>query len=492
MPAAAHILRKKNHSRQPIIPFRKPNVARECKPPGTFYRPRDHESSPFFIVLCDHFDEFERVYPEKFQAKYGFWRPIIRTSIDKFRKCGDLKEGFARVRCPDCQTEFFVAFSCRQRACCPSCDQKRALLLAHRLNNEVFAPVPHRQWVFTIPKRLRVFFRFDRSLLGKLCRAAWETVRDLYALEVDGTCGIPAMIGAIQTFGDLVHWHSHVHAVVTEGVFTESGHFVHIPETWKHRAIEIWQDKVFELLLNEKKIDQETVAGMRTWRHSGFSVDNSVRIEANDHAAMQRLVEYISRCPFSLARIISLTDDGKILYRASAPNCIPFPKAGDNELVAGNPRNFEIYEPLDFLATVTQHIPDKGEHQIRSYGWYSNKSRGLRKNSEAEAIVPTPHMADQDWEKLEPESAYVKKCRMTWAALIKAVYEVDPLKCPKCGGTMKIISFIEDDATIQKILKHCGKWKKEIPRPPPQISTEPESVAEEVTLDYDFFEQNCI
>jgi hypothetical protein len=300
------------------------------------------------------------------------------------------------------------------------------------------------------------------------------------------------MIGAIQTFGDLVHWHSHVHAVVTEGVFTESGHFVHIPETWKHRAIEIWQDKVFELLLNEKKIDQETVAGMRTWRHSGFSVDNSVRIEANDHAAMQRLVEYISRCPFSLARIISLTDDGKILYRASAPNCIPFPKAGDNELVAGNPRNFEIYEPLDFLATVTQHIPDKGEHQIRSYGWYSNKSRGLRKNSEAEAIVPTPHMADQDWEKLEPESAYVKKCRMTWAALIKAVYEVDPLKCPKCGGTMKIISFIEDDATIQKILKHCGKWKKEIPRPPPQISTEPESVAEEVTLDYDFFEQNCI
>ncbi|MBN1599992.1 MAG: transposase zinc-binding domain-containing protein [Chitinispirillaceae bacterium] len=116
-----------------------------------------------------------------------YWRPIIRTSIDKFLKCGDLKEGFARVRCPDCHTEFFVAFSCRQRACCPSCDQKRALLLAHRLNSEVFAPVPHRQWVFTIPKRLRIFFRFDRSLLGKLCRAAWETVRDLYALEVDGT-----------------------------------------------------------------------------------------------------------------------------------------------------------------------------------------------------------------------------------------------------------------------------------------------------------------
>lgn len=55
---------------------------------------------------------------------------------------------------------------------------------------------------------------------------------------------------------------------------------------------------------------------------------------------------------------------GRFFYRASAPNCIPFPNAGDNELVAGNPRNFEIYEPLDFIATVTQHIPDKGESRL--------------------------------------------------------------------------------------------------------------------------------
>ena len=95
MPAAAHILRKKKHSRQPLVPFRKPKVARECKPPGTFYRPRDHDTSPFFKVVRDHFDEFERVYPEKFQAKYGYWRPVIRSSINKFLKCGDLKEGLS-------------------------------------------------------------------------------------------------------------------------------------------------------------------------------------------------------------------------------------------------------------------------------------------------------------------------------------------------------------------------------------------------------------
>ena len=40
---------------------------------------------------------------------------------------------------------------------------------------------------------------------------------------------------------------------------------------------------------------------------------------------------------------------------------------------------------------------------------------------------------------------------MTWAMLIKAVFEVDPLKCPKCGGTMKIISFIEEGEAIPKV-----------------------------------------
>jgi hypothetical protein len=77
------------------------------------YRTRDPEASPFFTLVRDYFDEFEQVYPEQFQQQYGYWRPVIRESIDKFIKCGDLKEGFARVRCLDCATEFFVAFSCR-------------------------------------------------------------------------------------------------------------------------------------------------------------------------------------------------------------------------------------------------------------------------------------------------------------------------------------------------------------------------------------------
>jgi hypothetical protein len=50
----------------------------------------------------------------------------------------------------------------------------------------------------------------------------------------------------------------------------------------------------WRLLLDACKIDPDVAANMRGWRHSGFNVDNSVRIEAGDHAGMQRLVEYIS------------------------------------------------------------------------------------------------------------------------------------------------------------------------------------------------------
>ena len=74
---------------------------------------------------------------------------------------------------------------------------------------------------------------------------------------------------------------------------------------------------------------------------------------------------------------------------------------------------------------------------------------------------------------------------MTWAALIKCVYEVDPLKCQKCGGTMKIISFIEQHQSdvIEKILRHGGLWKEEQPRPPPEVIQK----LNEPKLDYGFF-----
>ena len=194
-----------------------------------FYQPRRPRASPLFRIVEEHFDEFQRVYPDRYQETYGFWRPATAKAVSRYLKCGDLHEGFARVKCRDCHHEFFVAFSCKQRCVCPSCHQKRALLISMRLA-EVMSPLaPHCQFVFTVPKRLRIYFRFDRSLLGDMALCAWETLLQVYRTVLGRDDLVPGMIAGIQTFGELAHWHPHIHAIATDGVFTPEGRFLPLP-----------------------------------------------------------------------------------------------------------------------------------------------------------------------------------------------------------------------------------------------------------------------
>ena len=78
--------------------------------------------------------------------------------IHRYLDCGDLHFGFARVKCEDCGHEYLLAYSCKRRHFCPSCHQKRVAESGEWLCEEVLKYVPHRQWVFSIPKRLRIYF----------------------------------------------------------------------------------------------------------------------------------------------------------------------------------------------------------------------------------------------------------------------------------------------------------------------------------------------
>lgn len=68
---------------------------------------------------------------------------------------------------------------------------------------------------------------------------------------------------------------------------------------------------------------------------------------------------------------------------------------------------------------------------------------------------------------LSDDTACAKAARGNWARLIKKVLEVDPLLCPDCGGTMRLISFIEDPRVIRAILIHLSLWDASRPRTPP-------------------------
>jgi hypothetical protein len=122
----------------------------------------------------------------------------------------------------------------------------------------------------------------------------------------------------------------------------------------------------------------------------------------------------------------------------------------------------KTFEALDWLAQLTTHIPNKGEQMVRYYGYFSNKFRGLRKKAGTDDHVPA--LIDSDISR--------KAFRKNWARLIQKIYNVDPLLCPKCLGSMKIISFIEDEQIIRKILKHLGLWEIK-QRPPPRANAPP-------------------
>jgi hypothetical protein len=53
-----------------------------------------------------------------------------------------------------------------------------------------------------------------------------------------------------------------------------------------------------------------------------------------------------------------------------------------------------------------------------------------------------------------------------WAEMIRKVYEVDPLVCPQCGGTMKVIAFLAGYAVVDRIINHL-KLSFVADRPPP-------------------------
>jgi hypothetical protein len=112
-----------------------------------------------------------------FSREFGFFRPVISRTVRKYLECGDLEQGFARVRCPDCHHEYLLAFSCRGRWFCPSCHSKKVVQFGSHLQDNVLFPVPHRQYVFSIPKIIRRFFLYERA---SQFHQMVETIIDLY------------------------------------------------------------------------------------------------------------------------------------------------------------------------------------------------------------------------------------------------------------------------------------------------------------------------
>lgn len=164
----------------------------------------------------------------------------------------------------------------------------------------------------------------------RLARLAWETVLEVYRATLGRNDLLPGALAGIQTFGELIHWHPHIHALVSDGAFAPDGTVHPLPAVAVEPFRELFAQKVLGLLLARGKIGPDVVENIRSWKHSGFSVDKSVRIEAGDRAGLEGLLRYIVRCPFSIERVIRLSDNDHVIYRTEHddPRRFPLPQSG--------------------------------------------------------------------------------------------------------------------------------------------------------------------
>lgn len=71
----------------------------------------------------------------------------------------------------------------------------------------------------------------------------------------------------------------------------------------------------------------------------------------------------------------------------------------------------QVFNALDWLVRLVTHIPTRYEQTVRYYGWYSNKSRGMRKKANTDDAIPA----------VVPNEISSKESRQNWERLIQKV-----------------------------------------------------------------------
>ncbi len=405
----------------------------------------------------------------------------VERDFRAYLRCGILAHGFARIRCDSCGHERLLAFSCKGRGVCPSCNTRRMAEVAAHLNDRVLPWLPVRQWVLSVPKRLRPYLHSDPKIASGVLRVFLRAVRSTVHTTSPGA---PASAGEIQTgavsflhrFGSSLNAHFHYHVVVLDGVFSESeegGAEFHEaselePRHWQELQRTV-QRRVLRYFRRHDLLDASTTADMLTWQGTGgFSIDASVRIEGHDRHGLERLVRYCARPPFALHRLHAIggndalrSTDARLVYRLPGPT--------------PDGRTVLLLSPLELLQRLARLVPPPRVHRHRYHGVLAPNAR-LRPQVIAlrpSELVDSPLPPDDEIEPSQAPGSQAaegfppsgRSARVRWAQLLARIYEVLPLLCPSCGGQMRILSFLTDPPVVRSILVHL-----DLPHRPPPVA----------------------
>lgn len=464
-----------------------PGRAATPGPPYARHRP---EETVLYKVLAEHWRSFLADADAKDEGGAGLPRFVV-NEIEAFLKCGILAHGFLRVACDDCRQSRLVAFSCKRRGFCPSCLGRRMCDFAAHLPDYVMPLVPVRQWVLTVPVGLRFGMAFDPGLAGALLRTFVGVVsrwlrRRAREQRIPGTLKTGG-VTVIQRFGSALNLNVHFHTLMIDGVY-EIGpngaavfHPVPAPsdadvtalvEHIRHkiaRRLEARGDDAAGLASAEPALASlagasvagitttgprrgqrpvrlgsgdghaATTVGRRCAAFEGFSLHANVRIAANDRDGLEHLARYLARPPIATERLIALPD-GRVALRFKRPF------SDGTEAV--------VFTPFELIERLLPLVPRPRKHTIRFHGILA-PAAGFRSR-----VVPAPTTAAHPEKPPAPEGR--TPYRLPWAGLLRRVFLVDALECPRCHGRMRIVAAVTGGDAIERILKHLG----EDPDPP--------------------------
>ncbi len=396
------------------------------------YRPRLFNESPLFKIVYRYFGDFQERYHRHYSEHYGFFRPIIAHTIERFLACGDPREGVARYECPKCRQNMVVPFSCKTRLFCPSCHEKRTLLWIESIQEQLLLPVSHRFWSFSIPKRLRPYFMWNRKLLSLLVTAANNTLAKALSGGRLAKGMRPGIISLMQTHSGTMDWNCHLHMVVTDGIVDYTD-----PALPKFKQCAFWNIGVMTemfrlelltLMVKRKVLAPEVADNLMSWQNSGFHVYATEPFEPSDTQTLTNRLAYAYRLPAPLNRLAF--NDGQVKVEARKQTL--------------------TLTPVDFIAKLTLHIPDRYQNIRRYAGFYSS-------NIQRMVRLAKPKDAAQLELEIRPP------VKPKWATLIAKVFGELPIKCPRCGTAMDLKEFIFDVRWICRVIP-------ELSRAPPKLT----------------------
>ena len=144
------------------------------------YRRRRPERTPLYRVVQGHFETYRALVREGHCDAEGV-PAYVEREFGRYLECGILAHGFARTFCEACQHDFLIAFSCRGRGVCPACNARRMVETAAHLADHVMPRLPVRQWVLSVPKRLRYYLQTDAAVQTLALRLFLSTVERGFA-----------------------------------------------------------------------------------------------------------------------------------------------------------------------------------------------------------------------------------------------------------------------------------------------------------------------